>query len=309
VGFAIGIPLGSVDLLDKAASKNPLEQNKEAFTKFSDFFNGPDKGLNSDDSYKKAAEEKKMVDDANDLNTAAAIFTAQEPPAPQKPDGSKFKNKSFSVKFAFQLAFMFEYNPLDNGYYFQGMTAAFTASLSFRYQQRFVPFPLAYFYFQFNGSVKVSLGLGVIRDSIEQEPKLVDAMKAEQEKTRINLTYMTKEEYDELSEVEKDDYTRVYSFKTKYKAFNLRFDGKLSVEVYTGNDTEGWNPAGDASGYMGGFISSDGTSNTQVVLKKQDGMELDKEVMVVLRPLNHNDEISKDKTEISYIARITGFKV
>lgn len=60
----------------------------------------------------------------------------------------------------------------------------------------------------------------------------------------------------------------------------------------------------EGSGYISGFISSDGKADTQVVLKKQDGMTLAETVKVVLRPLDYDTQTTLDKTTISYIAQI-----
>lgn len=74
------------------------------------------------------------------------------------------------------------------------------------------------------------------------------------------------------------------------------------MDVYTKQDGA-WKPARGLRLYRG-FISSDGKADTQVVLKKQDGMTLAETVKVVLRPLDYDTQTTLDKTTISYIAQI-----
>lgn len=382
VGFAIGLPLAEVGST-AADNKGFADKNKENWTKFSDFFKSGNYG--GDESFKNASQERNRVKSANAASPTASPAPSPTAP-PATPDGSKFKSKSFSVGFAMGLAFLFEYNPLDNGYYFEGMTVSFKVSLSFRIQARLTVCPIVYFYLQFDGSIEIGTGLGVIRDSVDETPAVLNGKSASDASKQVKLTYMvrpsagvvitaakygslsaqnqgaykaapggayyylssyanfdaakavyletgdyflTEEQYGVLSAEEQNSYTwsvggsyynsknyssynaamtaynsaASYSFETGYKAFNLRFSGKLAVEVYTKSGSE-WKAAGSDSGYISGFLSSDGTSDTQVVLKKQDGMTLGETVKVVLRPLDHDEKLAKDVTVISYIARI-----
>ena len=135
VGFAVGLPLGETG----DESKGFADKNKDNWTQFGDFFKKGNFG--GDESYKKAATEhtrKKNADAA-----AAASPNPSSPPQPNPYDKTQFKSKSFSVGFAVGLAFLFEYNPLDNGYYFEGMTVSFSVSLTFRIQAP-PRFPLSY---------------------------------------------------------------------------------------------------------------------------------------------------------------------
>ena len=378
VGFAVGLPLGETG----DESKGFADKNKDNWTQFGDFFKKGNFG--GDESYKKAATEHTRKKNA-DAAAAAASPNPSSPPQPNPYDKTQFKSKSFSVGFAVGLAFLFEYNPLDNGYYFEGMTVSFSVSLTFRIQARLTVCPIVYFYFQFDGSIEIATGLGVIRDSVEITPAVLDAKSAANYEKQISLTYMarpsagavitqaayekltaagkllykaadlagyyysaaypafadakavyletgdyflTGEQYGVLTDTEKENYewtvsgaynkshyrsysaaleaynaAAAYSFETGYKAFNVRFSGKLAVDVYTKQDGA-WKPAPEGSGYISGFISSDGKADTQVVLKKQDGMTLAETVKVVLRPLDYDTQTTLDKTTISYIAQI-----
>ena len=280
VGFALGLPLGEVGLGKGSENESFTDKNKENWTQFKDFFDKSNFG--GDDDFKKASQEHNRVKNK-----------------PLTPDKSKFQSKSFSVGFAVGIAFMFEYNPLDNGYYFEGMTVSLTVELSFRIQERLTVCPIVYFYFEFKGEIEIGTGLGVIRDSVEEATPLHDAISAGSAKKPIDLTY---------KEVQ-DENKKLYEFTTDSKAFNIRFNGKLSVEVCTYNTiNKCWEPADKNSGYIGGFISSDGTSDTQVVLKKQKDMNLGETVLVRLRPLDYSDKYENDVTSITYLARIENIR-
>lgn len=149
----MGLPLGETG----DESKGFADKNKDNWTQFGDFFKKGNFG--GDESYKKAATEHTRKKNA-DAAAAAASPNPSSPPQPNPYDKTQFKSKSFSVGFAVGLAFLFEYNPLDNGYYFEGMTVSFSVSLTFRIQARLTVCPIVYFYFQFDGSIEIATGLG-----------------------------------------------------------------------------------------------------------------------------------------------------
>ncbi|MEG2097845.1 MAG: hypothetical protein RRY65_06740, partial [Pseudoflavonifractor sp.] len=404
VGFSLSLPLGEFGP-KKGEGQDFVEKNKGNWTQFNDFFKKGNFG--GDESYEKASKEKTRrknapsaapsVRPSSSTRPSSAPSSAPSTPpsgAPSEADkNGEFKSKSFSVSFVVGLAFLFEYNSLDNGYYFEGMTISITAALTFRIQARLTICPIVYFYFQFDGSIELSSGLGVIRDSVEVTP-LLDGKSPNMQGNQKKLTYMTRpsagavltaekynaleteakkaytedggkyyktsygsyaaarsahletgdyfltaEQYALLSKDEKASYTwstdgstghyynntkgyagynaaataynkaAVYEFETKYKAFNIRFSGKIAVDVYT-KDGDKWKPANENSGYITGFLSSEGDGDTRVVLKKQDGMTLkddqgkDETVKVVIRPLDYDEKVQKDVTTILYIAQI-----
>lgn len=398
VGFAIGLPIGEVG----TDSKGFVDENKEKWTQFNEFFKRGK--FFGDESYKKAKTE---YDRTHPSPTGAATgspnptpgsSTPPAPsgspapsPAPNPVDKSKFRAKSFSASLSVGVAILFQYDPLSNDYYFEGMTASVSGALSFRIQFRLTFCPIVYVYFQFGGGIEVTTGLGVIRDAVEVDDPKLDAKYAGHEDP-VQLTYMarassgavitaaayqalepaaknsyrkadgleyyyhsayetfdkaravyletgeyflTADQYGVLTEAERAKYgagpvgeggavlayynsrnydrykdaveaydkATTWSFETDYKAFNLRFSGKVSVDVYTEQDGE-WKPAPESSGYVTGFLSSDGSGDTQVTLKKQDGMKLGEKVKVVLRALDYDGEQTMDKTSVTYVAEI-----
>lgn len=369
VGFAIGVPLGEVD---KEEGKTGFKDaNKESWTQFKDFFDSSNFG--GDDDYKTAKDSYKSAKSGG-----------------YKPDKSDFRSKSMGVEFSMSIAFMFEYNPLDDGFYFEGMTISCSAEFSIRVQARLTVCPIVYFYMEFTAGIEATTGLGVIREAVEEKTAQLDAKGIGEEAQRVKLTYLhtpgvsnaiinqaaydaledgTKSAYTQsaensayywnnrrfktfdeakaeyldsrayllnavqyglLSETEQAGYTpdtatqlfwnsaayasydeakaaydgaTSYVFETSLKAFNVRFKGKISVEVQRNVNGE-WVAAEDNSGYITGFLTSDGQSDTQVVLKKQKDMGLGETVRVVLRAMDHDAAVLADETTITYVARI-----
>ncbi len=366
VGFAIGVPLGEVD--KDEGKKGIGDANKESWTQFKDFFDSSNFG--GDDDYRKASDSYKSAKSGG-----------------YKPDGSDFSSKSMGVEFSMSIAFMFEYNPLDNGFYFEGMTISCSAEFSIRVQARLTVCPIVYFYMEFTAGIEATTGLGVIREAVEEKTAVLDAKGSDDEGKRIKLTYIhapgtstaviNKAAFDALTDG-KNDYQRIegsdayfwnakrfkteveakaefldsrdyllgelqygllseseqaaytvdgpsgyyykntyssydeakaafdaatgWTFTTTLKAFNLRFNGKVSVEVLNADGTAA---GGD---YITGFLTSDGQSDTQVVLRKQDGMELGKTVTVRLRPMEYDEAVVGDESTISYVARIENIR-
>lgn len=366
VGFAIGVPLGEID---KDEGKTGFKDaNKESWTQFKDFFDSSNFG--GDDDYKNAKDSYKAAKSGG-----------------YKPDGSDFRSKSMGVEFSMSIAFMFEYNPLDDGFYFEGMTISCSAEFSIRVQARLTVCPIVYFYMEFTAGIEATTGLGVIREAVEEKTAVLDAKGSDDESNRIKLSYIhapgtstavinkaafdaltdgkndyqrvegsevyfwnakrfkTEAEakaefldsrdyvlgelqYGLLSESERSDYTvdgpsgyyykntynsyaeaeaafnaaTSWTFTTTRKAFNLCFKGKVSVEILKSD--------GSAAGsdYITGFLTSDGQSDTQVVLKKQKGMELGETVTVRLRPMEYDGAVVGDESTISYVARIENIR-
>ena len=402
IGFAIGLPIAETG---KDGGKGFAESNKDSWTQFADFFKKSNFG--GDETYKNAQREHNRVQQQRAANAATGTPTSSAAPAPSTPaqnvpyDNHKFRSMGYSVSLSVGAAFLFQYNALDNDYYFEGMTVSITGGFSFRIQARLTFCPLVYFYLQLGIGIEVVTGLGVIRDAVEVDQPKLDAKYAGHEDP-VKLTYMTRPsgtgpiitqaQYDDLSagqkssyspydvsgyyynsstyvtnaqttasaakaaakaayletgkyyltadqygvltEAERENYVAwtvgsggavqtyynktfnsydaamaayekatTWYFETDYKAFNLRFSGKVSVDVYTQQGGE-WKPAPEDSGYVTGFLSSDGTGDTQVTLKKQDGMKLTEAVRVVLRPLEYDAEKTLDETEITYVAEI-----
>ncbi|HQC36499.1 MAG TPA: hypothetical protein PL035_05415, partial [Bacillota bacterium] len=106
-----------------------------------------------------------------------------------------------------------------------------------------------------------------------------------------------------------------YSFLLPYKAFEITFSGKLLIEYYSFMDKDGdgvfdgWTELGTkASGFKGGFISSDGSEAREVIAAEQDKFELDEPVIVVLTALGDDEAVKGEISEIYSIYTIEDVK-
>jgi hypothetical protein len=279
VGFAISIPLAAFEKnkddsgnWDGGDKKNPKISNKEAWTQYSDFFSKPGLG---DGTLKDALDTKK-----------------------NSTKGDKdygVESGKFSAKLSFCLAFMWQYNPLDNGYYFSQFSVGVAGELQFRLQARLTVFPPVYCFLDIKGSLELKTGLSVIRTA-KDDTALIDARTAQSKGNSETIVWYSK------------DYTgtkrpQAYSFETDKKAFNVRFEGKMYMKVQV-KDGEGWKDADKDSGYLSGVITSDGSADTQVVFKQKDGMDLDETVRIVLRAMKYDEEYDSNSTRIIYLAKI-----
>jgi len=159
--------------------------------------------------------------------------------------------------------------------------------------------------------------------------------------------YLSNQQYQTLSDAEKENYATedhatyynknncvntkdafakfsaasAYTFPITTRAFTIRFDGKLFVQVQEMKNGE-WAVSED--GFTGGTISSDGLADTQVVLKHEEEqtgnsnpnmnedekraesfkLNKDKQYRVVLYALDSKEEELLDKTTIYYLAQI-----
>ena len=285
VGFAISLPLVAYEKENggNGEKKGFTQANKEAWTQFADFFSS-----NLGDSSLQDAIDAKNANSADKFTSS----------------------KKFSVKLSACAAFIWQYNPLDNGYYFSCWEIGIAGELEFRAQARLTVFPPVYFYLDIKFSLEIKTGLGVIRDAKDGTPK-IDARTADHADDAVSIAYYTPE-YDGPLFCDQE-----YTFETNKKAFNIRFDGKIYVQIQTKSGGN-WVDADEDSGYVAGVLSSDGKAETMVVFKQQDGMELSETVRVVITALNpghsyfkDDEEMTDDEsgyylTKIIYLAEITG---
>ncbi|MBQ3404146.1 MAG: hypothetical protein IJG63_01860, partial [Oscillospiraceae bacterium] len=359
VGFAVSLPLCSYEKKGNTTGgwqtgegKRFVDTNKDAWTQFGDFFHG---GKNlGDETLSKSREGT-------------------------NPKG--VKSGKFSVSLTACSAFLWKYNPLDNGYYFSAWEIGLQGELDFRLQARLTPCPVFYAFLDISFSLEAKTGLGVIRDNKDGTP-IIDAKTASNASKSAKkyhypseITVISNDEYVKLKKEKQDKYVpwgsgyakkdeilakkdyylesdkyallpdtekasyietmdgQVY-YNNKYrtledaqgalnestnyvfddletKAFNIRFNGKLFVDVQIWNETdEEWEdapaPTENDPGYISGIISSDGHADTLVVIRQQDDMKLpaDQDIRVVLWALDSDEETAVDKTEITYLAPV-----
>ena len=362
VGFAISVPLltyekegNTRDKWKTGEKKDPVDTNVDAVKQFHDFFTS---------AGNSAASHKKLNDET--------LGKSLEKGSDNKKHG--IKSGKFTAQLSVATAFLWQYNPLDNGYYFSAWEIGVEGELGFRGQIRLTVCPAFYGYLDVKFSLELKTGLGVIRDTLHGNA-LIDAKTPSTAKNSVKKTYyaegrsitreqykilskqeqekyvilsngkygireeclarkdflLTQEQYDLLSDAEKANYVgpapgeadyhnkkygseaealaalgeaQAYKFPLETKAFDVRFKGKLYMEVQEKNSRGQWVKAAAGSGFVSGVLSSDGTQDTLVVIKQQDEMKLDKEVQIVLRAMDHDKNTAVDVTEITYVAPV-----
>ena len=202
----------------------------------------------------------------------------------------------FSAKLAIRTAFLWRYNPLDNKYIFAKWELGVAGELEFRGQARLTACPLLYGFFDVKFSMDIKSGVGIMRDATDGTP-IIDGKKKGGEKNAKELAHYSK------------DYTgskgtpEFCEFDLNTKAFNVRFKGKLYVQVMV-KDGSGWKEADKSSGFVKGLITSDGTNDTLVVIKQQNEMALKNPVKIRLIAANYDKNEQIDKTTVSYLAPV-----
>ena len=360
IGFAVSIPLLGYERegstkggWQTGKKKNPKVINTDFFESLGNF--GSDvKSKNKklgDESYQKSLNEHSST-------------------APDKAKAIGCGKVSATLSVAF--AFVWQYNPLDNGYYFSTWEIGVEGELGFRGQVRLTVCPVFYGFLDVKFSLELKTGLGVIRDTRHAEA-LINAKTPQTEALAVTKRYyaegktITQSEYEELSGSEQEKYVRLstgkyavpeealarrsfllteeqyglldeeekadyhlsvdgyyvnkrynsldeakaalldeqtYTFELGTKAFDVRFDGKLYMEVQEKNSAGRWVKAAKDSGFISGVLSSDGTRDTLVVIRQQDEMELKKPVRIALRALEYNGNTNVDSTKITYVAPV-----
>ena len=148
VGFSIGVPLGGyskdpTDGTGNDGAKNPADANKDNFEKMGKLM----KFLAS-----KKADKAGTLADADETWGNAK--------------GGEVKSQDFSVGVSISVAFLFQYNQLDNTYYFSQFTTAIAAELSYRIQFRLTVCPIFYGYIAVGVGVEIGTGLSVERTTV-----------------------------------------------------------------------------------------------------------------------------------------------
>jgi len=208
-------------------------------------------------------------------------------------DANNLKSKSIEFTVNITLAITIKYNPLDNTYKFSEAAIALGAELEIRLQYRFTLVPVVYVYAQFGAEASVAVGLG--QDRLPVYGKAI-------------VPSGTVDEVDLYELPGKNSYY----FSTDVKAFRITFSGKLYMECYEFEDTDGdgeYDEGTDVilqtlSGFNPGYIRSDGEEPVEIILKGQKGFKLDKPVVVVLTVTDDNNDKNVATAKITDITLI-----
>lgn len=183
----------------------------------------------------------------------------------------KLTAKGFSVEFSVAMAFIFEYNALDNDFYFQQFAVAAGAGLQFTAQYRFSPFPIAYIYMTVGVEVELSTGASVERLSVTGD-ELLSANQKELGKS-----------FGKGNTMLFDDFG--------YKSFDIQFKGKILVEAFTDSSCTTKYP-GSQSGYL---QSGDANEAVTVTLLQQDGQKVNQPMYLRVTSLEDNTVVTSVK--------------
>jgi hypothetical protein len=279
VGFAISLPLCGYEKegSGQGEKKGFADTNRDAWTQFGDFF----KEDKFNDSSLKDAYQKKNSRNNNQSSSGGGGGNNQSGGGNNQSGGGNnqgggsnsgqektVKSSKFSVSLSVSAAFIWQYNPLDNGYYFSQFEVGIAGELEFRAQARLTVFPPVYGYIDVSFALEIKTGLGVIRTAEEGNEILSKA---------VELAH-----YDSNYKGNKNKQLS-YTLETTKKALDIEFEGKLYVYVQVKKGNEAWQDADDYDKdkadnnklkFTSGTIGSDGSEVTQLVLRQQDGMEL-----------------------------------
>ncbi len=137
-------------------------------------------------------------------------------------------SQKVEVSFTVQISMMFEFNPIDNGYYFKNAGLAATLGVEFTVQHRFTPCPLVYVYVKIGLEIEAKVSLSVLRTAKEgkaitgfQQGSLAGLSRGE---TAIFALDMRKAK-------ENPDAISMEGSKN-CRGFHLTLDGKVYMEVF-----------------------------------------------------------------------------
>ncbi|MCR5262875.1 MAG: hypothetical protein K6D94_03300, partial [Clostridiales bacterium] len=213
VGFTIGLPLRGYE--NKKAGDHAPEKGKkdfadsnENFTDVMDFVSACcgkyASGLIDGKDY-----IKNMFSDAYQ----------------QAKDEKGVKLRNIEVQFSVSLAVMFEYNPIDDGFYFQSAGIAASLELAAKFTYRLTVCPIIYFYLKISAEVEVSSGFSVARVAVEGTSiPIMDRANAIATKDKP------------ISVVDGEEIKFTMEIGEGMRGFHATFDGAVYMEV---KDSEG----------------------------------------------------------------------
>lgn len=246
VGFSIGLPVIDTESYTNDSGNTPgigerAKEANESMTILKDFMTSVKNGDGPD------AFKKMMRDSYNDANDAKGV-----------------KSKKFSVSFSVALAILFEYNPIDNTYYFKQASIAANAGLTFTLQYRFTPVPILYVYLKTGFEVGLTTGLSVERTAKQGKRIAADNW----------LESSSIKDFDvKLNQGESVCFTLDMK---QTRGFMMNLTGNVYMEVFSGKNAIDYRKAFDSGDeYSGGHfsagrLSSDGSEPVEVFLPDND---------------------------------------
>lgn len=257
VGFSIGLPLGGYN------------SNGDAGT--GGVGSGGSSGESNWVSPKKAysAAGSDMGNLKNFLKSPSKKTAGEVDDSYGNANDGKIKSSGFEVEFSVSLAFLFKYNIYDNAYYFSQFSVAVSAGLEYTLKGRLTPCPILYLYLKINVAIELGTSATVEREVVHEETPVLSDAKVAKNKSTI--------------------------FEVTTKAFDITFEGKMAMEVFT--DAACTTPA-PADRFAKSYIQSDGSEPVTIILDQaMSGNTLDKSYYVKLTAMS--------ETTITELSRIT----
>lgn len=261
VGFSIGLPIisgeqeyGKKD--DKTSGGQSQSQNTQ---------------MTAGEQFKNANEAMSTLKDfisdvrnGNGVNSFKDIMKDDSYNKAKKNKEDKVKegvqSRGVSVSFSVALAIMFEYNPIDNTYYFKQASIAATASLEFTMQYRFTPVPLIYVYLKAGFELGLATGLSVERTAKESNRIVTNDW-------LYNVSGITSKGLG--TTLDSGESACFIIDISDVRGFRLYMDGSVYMEILNASQAEEYKK--DPNGYSGGYVlsgrlSSDGSDPAEVYL-------------------------------------------
>ena len=161
----------------------------------------------------------------------------------------KYTSKGFNAVIIFTGAFLFKYDPVYNEFRFKQFSVGAMGFFQFSYTHRFTVCPLFYITVKIGVSLKLSTGG-------EYKNKTIEGARYVGEDAEKKTMTLTKGRY--------------YVFPLDYKAVNIRFNGKVALDLY---EDEACTKR--VAGANSGFLKSKGAKPVTATLLMKDGYDFD----------------------------------
>ena len=276
VGFSIGLPLGGYNSNGDAGTSGVGGQGDNKWSGPAKTLSGSKEDMSNLLNWLKNRDMESFKENSDSYQAATADGTDK-----------KLTAHGFTADFSVSMAFLFEYNALDNNYYFSQFSVTASAGMEFTAQYRFSPCPIFYIYITIGVGADLGTGATVERESVTGDELL------------------TGEDAENSADMAVGNSVMIDGFG--YKSFDIKFDGKVLIEAFS--DSGYTQPYENA---QTGYLESDGEDPVTVTMLRQDGQELPSGSPIYLKitALEEGTTISslKPVTSVKTAAYYSGFE-
>ncbi len=263
VGFSIGLPIGGYNSNGDAGTAgvgNASGNNKGSWNSPAETYKGAGEDFANLWNWIRHPSMDTFKENSDSYQSATSNTNR------------KLSAHGFSAEFGVSMAFVFEYNALDNDFYFQQFAVAASAGLEFTVQFRFSPFPIAYVYL----TASIGAEIGVAGVSVERLSETGDELLSANQQ--------------EVGQAFNKGTTMLFN-NFSYKSFDIQFKGKILVEAFTDASCSTKYPDSQS-----GYLQSGETSETvTVTMLQQDGQKLDTPMYLRITSLEDGTTVSSVK--------------